>query len=228
VLRRWATVCGVIFSVALGMGTSKAAELSVKSETLDPPAELAGPVAKQLDRAAVVVTDGDGAEVLTLWFRTVVPAQATAEQVANGLTYREIPEGTLIGVVRFAKPFVDYRKQEIAAGTYTLRFLVQPDVGDHVGTAPQPEFLVLSPADKDTDPEALEPKALIKHSSATTGGDHPGVMLLFPHPAKDAGPKLVDKGDGVRVVAVRRPVEADGRKTALGFAVTVAGHSKTR
>jgi hypothetical protein len=201
--------------------------LSAKVASLDPPAELAGPVGKLLDKNAVVVADKDGAPVLTVWFRSAVPVQATAEQVANGLTYREVPEGMLVGAVKFAGPFVDYRKQEITAGVYTLRFLVQPDVGDHMGTAPHPEFLVLSPAGQDSDPEPLEPKALIKLSSASTGGDHPGVMLLFPHAAKEAGPTLLEK-DGVMALALRRTVEVEGKKAALGFALTVAGHSKTR
>ncbi|HVK18780.1 MAG TPA: hypothetical protein VM533_17750 [Fimbriiglobus sp.] len=200
---------------------------SAKVVAVDPPTELAGTVGKLLDKNAVAVADKDGAEMLTVWFRTAVPAKATAEQIANGLTYREIPEGTLIGAVKFAGPFVDFRKQDIAAGVYTLRFLVQPDVGDHMGTAPHTEFLVLSPADKDTDPEPLEPKALIKLSSASTGGDHPGVMLLFPHTAREAGPKLLEK-DGVTALAVRRAVENDGAKTTLGFALTVAGYSKSR
>ncbi len=219
--------CGLVCAVIGGSAAADPAGLSAKAEPLDPPAELAAPVGKLLDKNALVVSGKDGEPTLTVWFRAAVPARATAEQVANGLTYREIPEGTLVGAVKFAGPFVDYRKQEIAAGVYTLRFLVQPDVGDHTGTAPHPEFLVLSPAEKDVDPEPLEPKALIKLSSNSTGGDHPGVMLLFPPPAKEAGPKILDR-DGVRVLAVRRAVEVDGKKAALGFALTVAGHSKTR
>ncbi|HET6574329.1 MAG TPA: hypothetical protein VFG68_12035 [Fimbriiglobus sp.] len=216
----WLMVCGLTFA-------ADPAGLTAKAQSLDPPAELSAPVGKLLDKSAVVVADKSGAAVLTVWFRAAVPAHATAEQVANGLTYREMPEGTLVGAVKFAGPFVDYRKQEIAAGVYTLRFLVQPDVGDHMGTAPHPEFLVLSPAAKDTDPEPLEPKALIKLSSASTNGEHPGVMLLFPHPAREAGPKILEK-DGVKVVAVSRTVDAEGTKSVLGFALTIAGHSKTR
>jgi hypothetical protein len=53
-------------------------------------------------------------------------------------------------------------------------------------------------------------------------------MLLFPHGGKAAGARLIDKGDGVTVAAAHRAVEANGGKTTLGFAITVAGHSKTR
>lgn len=217
----------LVLAVAAGITAADPAGPSAKVEAIDPPTELAGPVGKLLGKDAVVVADKHGEPVLTVWFQSAIPARATAEQIANGLTYREVPEGTLVGAVRFAGPFVDYRKQEIAVGVYTLRFLIQPDVGDHIGTAPHPEFLVLSPADKDTDPEPLEPKSLVKLSSGSTGGDHPGVMLLYPSGVEEAGPKLLEK-DGVYVLAVRRAVEVEGRKTALGFALTVAGHSKAR
>jgi hypothetical protein len=38
--------------------------------------------------------------------------------------------------------------------------------------------------------------------------------------------KIVDKGDGVFVATVTRTLVADGKKTPLGFAVTVAGMRK--
>lgn len=205
-----------------------AGDLIVAAAKTDPPAELADAVRGALDPNAVTVADTDGTERLTVWFRAVVPAAATAEQVRNGLTYREIPDGTLVGAVRVARPFTDFRKQEIPAGVYTLRFAVQPDTGDHMGTAPHPEFVLLVPAEKDTTADAIETKTVVTWSAAVTGGDHPAVMLLFPNFDKAAGPKLLDKGDGVMAVATRRPVEADGAAATLGFALVVAGHSKTR
>ena len=215
-----------ILTLLLSTPVAPAAEWKASPVKAEPPAGLAEPVRKLLDRDAVAVSDGNA--VLTVWFRDAVPAKATAEQVKNGLTYREVPDGTLIGAVKFDRPFVDFRKQEIAAGVYTLRFAVQPETGDHTGTAPHQEFVLLVPAAKDPTADPLEPKALFKASATVTGGDHPGVLLLFPHTAKEAGPRIVDKGGGVKVLTVRRAVDADVGKTTLGFAVTVAGHSKTR
>ena len=205
-----------------------AVDLTVTAAKADPPAELTDAVRGALDPNAVTVSDPDGTGRLTVWFRSVVPAAATADQVRNGLTYREIPDGTLVGAVRFARPFTDFRKQDVPAGVYTLRFAVQPDTGDHMGTAPHPEFVLLVPAEKDTTADAVEQKTVVTWSSAITGGDHPAVMLLFPNFDAGAGPRLLDKGDGVLAVATRRPVEADGAKATLGFAIVVAGHSKTR
>ena len=85
---------------------------------------------------------------------------AAPEQVAGGLTYREIQPTTVVGAVRFPQAWSDYRKQKIPAGVYTLRLAVQPENGDHMGTAPYNDFLLLSPAAKDTSADAMEPKEL--------------------------------------------------------------------
>lgn len=201
-------------------------KLSAKVEKVAPPKALAEPVRKLLDGQALVVRDGD-AEVMTVWFRAAIPAKATEEQVKNGLTYREIPEGTLVGAVRFPAKFTDFRKQEIPAGVYTLRFAVQPDIGDHTGTAPHPEFCLMCPADKDRKPGPVEKKELIELSSLVNEGRHPAVLLMWPYDGKESGAKVVGKGDGVFVATLRRAVTTDeGRKTTLGFAITVAGVRK--
>lgn len=205
-----------------------AADLSVTARKTDPPAELARAVRAALDPTALVVADAEGAERMTVWFRATVPTNATAEQVRNGLTYREIPDGALVGAVRFARPFVDFRKQDVPAGVYTLRFAVQPDTGDHMGTAPNPEFVLLVPAEKDSSAEAVEVKTVVQRSATITEGDHPSVMLLVPYFDKANEPKVIDRGEGVLAVVTRRPVEAGGASATLGFALVVAGHSKTR
>src|SRR6516162_9034860 len=75
-------------------------KLSAKVEKVAVPEALAEPIRKLLDEQALVVRDGE-TEVMTVWFRTEIPAKATEEQVKNGLTYREIPEGVLVGAIRF-------------------------------------------------------------------------------------------------------------------------------
>ncbi|QDU22918.1 hypothetical protein [Urbifossiella limnaea] len=198
---------------------------AAKTEALDPPAALAEPVRTLLSKDALVVRSGD-AVVMRVWFRDVIPVKATPEQLKNGITYREIPEGALVGAIEFPTAFTDFRKQELAAGVYTLRFAVQPDIGDHTGTAPHPDFCLLSPAGKDRSAEPMEVKDLIELSSTVNEGKHPAVLLLFPNFDKAAGPKVVGKGDGVWVATTRRAVAAGATKASLGFAVTVAGQWK--
>jgi hypothetical protein len=194
-----------------------------------PPMELPEKLRAELDKSGVQVFDPSGEVTLNLWFRSSIPAQATPEQVKNGLSYREIPEGTLLGVIQFPKAFKDSRKQEIAAGVYTLRFALQPEIGDHAGTVPHPEFALLSPIEQDTTPETVEVKDLLKLSRAATGGDHPAVMLLFPLNAKETTTKITKKEDLFQVLQVRRMLTLnDGSKAPITFALTIHGHSKTR
>jgi hypothetical protein len=197
-------------------------KLSAKVEKVEVPAAVAEPVRKLLAAEALVVSRDDEV-VMRVWFRSEIPAKATDEQVKNGLTYREIPETTVVGAVEFPRPFVDFRKQEIPAGAYTLRFAVQPDIGDHTGVAPHTEFCLLSPAATDKTADTMEVKALIEQSSKVLDGGHPAVLLLFPNGTKGDGPKVVSKGNGVCVVNVRRPVTAGDTKATLGFGITVAG-----
>jgi hypothetical protein len=211
-----------VFTLGLLIG---APAFTAKLEPVEPPAGLAEPVRKLLDPQALVVRNGD-AVVMRVWFRKEIPAKATEEQVKNGLTYREIPEGTLVGAVEFPEKFTDYRKQELPAGVYTLRFAVQPDIGDHTDTAPHPEFCLVCPADQDNSAEGIEKEKLIELSSKVNDGRHPAVLLLWPNNGPDPGVKVLEKGNGVLVATVRRAVVAGDQKTALGFAVTVAGVRK--
>jgi hypothetical protein len=203
-------------------------ELTLTTAKADPPKEVAEKVAKLLDKDAISVASDDNALSVSLWFRTELPTAASADQIKNGLTYREIPEGTLLGVVRFDKAFTDFRKQEIAAGVYTLRLAVQPDTGDHTDTAPHQDFALLVPAAADTTADALEVKAVVKLSLKATGGDHPGVMLLYPHHGKEEKPEVVAQKEGPRGVRLRRTVTNGDKKTTLGVSLVIDGYSKTR
>ncbi len=201
------------------------AKFSAKVEKVAPPEKLAEPIRKLLDPEALVVREGE-AIVMRVWFRTEIPGKANEEQIKNGISYRDIPEGTLVGAIEFPAKFTDYRKQELAAGVYTLRFAVQPDIGDHTGTSPHPDFCLLCPAVEDKDDELIEKKKLIEISSKVNEGRHPAVLLLWPNNGKDASVKVIEKGNGVLVATIKRPVATDSGKTMLGFAVTVAGVRK--
>ncbi|QEL19524.1 hypothetical protein [Limnoglobus roseus] len=201
---------------------------TVKHEQTEPPKELNDAVRELFAKECEVVKDAAGGTVAEIWFRTEIPGKGTPDQVKNGLTYRELVETSIVAAVRFPTAFIDYRKQEIAAGVYTLRLAFQPENGDHKDTAPYAEFALLCPADKDTKTDEMEPKALYKLSFASAGGEHPGVMLLYPNSEKGDGPKLTDRGAGVWTLNVRRKVTAEVGTANLGFALTVAGHSKLR
>ncbi len=207
--------------------SAEQAKLALKTEKLDPPKDLAEALKPEFGSEAFAISDGD-VKLMSFWFRKEIPAKANAEQIKNGLTNREIPEGTLVGAVKLEKAFVDFRKQELPAGTYTLRIAVQPDTGDHKDTAPHQDFVLLSPVADDKSVEPVELKDLVRRSIKVTGSDHPAVMLLFPHFAKGDDAKLALKENGVTCLQLKRTVKVEDAKGSLGFAIVVAGFSKTR
>ena len=202
-----------------------AADLRLKSEAANLPAGVADAVKEGLGKDAFVVRSDANTVLLRLWLRSELPTRATAEQMKNGLTYRELPPTTLLGVIEFPATFVDFRKQEIPAGVYTLRFAIQPDTADHLGVTPHREFLLLTPVAKDRSTDLTEPKSLIAWSSETTGGDHPAVMMLFPSRTSDKD-GLLGKGEGIQALRFTRRVSSPGGSGSLGFVLAVSGHVK--
>ncbi len=222
--RFWPATLSVFLATGLGAHAADA-DFQVKVEKADPPAELKDPVKGLLGNEALRVQDAKGLVICTIWFRKEVPTKANADQVKNGLTYREIAPTTLVGAIELPQKWVDFRKQEIPKGVYTLRLAIQPMDGDHMGTAPYNEFCLLCPADKDEKPDTMEVKSLTELSASSHGATHPAVLLLFPNAKPEDQPKIVSKGNGIFVLNVKRPVVAGDQKTTLGFGMTIAGHT---
>ena len=223
---RFVFTCAMI-AFAVTPLSAEPTEPTLKSEKVELPDALAKELRPEFATDAFSIREVEKS-VLTLWFRKEIPVKATAEQVKNGLTYREIPEGSLIGLAKFEKVFIDYRKQAIPAGTYTLRIAVQPDTGDHRDTAPHADFVLLTPVADDKILEVPELKDLVKRSLKSTGGDHPGVMLLYPHFGKEADVKIVNKPNDVVCMQTKIKVTTMDATTTLGIAIVVNGFSDKR
>jgi hypothetical protein len=213
--------------VVLGAATSRSADASkwtAKGAKVELPKELAEPVKALLSDQAVQVSDGDGKLICDIWLRKELPVKANAQEIQKGLTYRQVEQSTILGAIRFAQDWTDFRKQKIKAGVYTLRLGFQPMDGDHMGTAPYTEFCLLAPAADDKKADLLEPKALHELSEkSVSGGSHPAVVLLFPNPKPDAEPKIVSKGNGIWVLSWKEDATAGAQKTSLGIGLTVFG-----
>jgi hypothetical protein len=199
---------------------------SVKTVKTIAPKEVQEPIRKLLGERCVQLLNAKGDLLAEVWFRKDVPAKATEAQIKNGLTYSEVPESTVFGAIRFPKQFIDYRKQKIPAGTYTLRLAIQPMDGDHMGTAPYSEFLLLSPAAEDKTPATMEAKKLQEMSGKTTG-DHPGVLLLFPGKGAAAMPKLEKKEENHWVLLFLLDAKAGDKKATLPVGLTLIGVSSS-
>ncbi len=220
---RGAALAMVICAAALA--GAQPAKHSVKVANTPPPKELAEPVRKLFGSQSIQYFDAQGKLIAEFWFRPEVPAAATPEQIKNGITYREVKQSEIIAAVRVEQTMPDYRKQNVRAGVYTLRLGYQPEDGDHAGTSPHQDFLVVIAADKDTKAELLDFKLLAEMSQKTINTGHPAVFMLFPNSKPAAEPQYVAKGNNHFAINTRADITVNGKKAdgVLGIGLTVVG-----
>jgi hypothetical protein len=219
----WMVGAALAFLPAL---LARADDYSVKEAKTAPPKEVDKAIGGMLAERSVQLLNTKGDLLAELWVAKELASKATPQQVKTGLTYRELPETTLLGVVRFVKPSSDYRGQKINAGVYTMRLGFQPMNGDHMGTAAYNEFVLLVPADDDKKPEPFkEPKEVQELSLKASGSSHPAVYLLFPGKDPGAAAKLVSQPGNHWVLNVKVDVKAGDQKTTLTIGLTLIGKS---
>jgi len=148
-------------------------------EKLDEPAPKEGidpKVAALLSPTGFKVVRGESRIICEVWLCKEWPIKEA--KVGGDVLYPFQP-GQVMGVARYPRKGSDFREQEIPAGLYTLRYGQQPVDGAHVGTSPTRDFLLLTPAEKDTSPEIIADfKTLSKASAQTTGANHPAILSL--------------------------------------------------
>src|SRR5271157_315560 len=120
----------------------------------------------------VTLDDGWPAD---FWF---VLQLKTALKDVPGALYPELANGEFVGVVNLPKGMNDFRGQAIPAGVYTLRYQLLPQDGNHLGVAPNPDFLLAIPVASDPNPESYLYRKLVALSAKTTGTSHPAVIAL--------------------------------------------------
>jgi len=169
------------------------ARAAPKLETLGPCTEtaVADAVKRALAPQGYRVTLDDGSRI-ELWPREQVTAASKAREDA---TYALAPS-TLVGVIVFAKNTRDYRGDPVPAGTYQLRYELQPSDGNHLGTSPTPDFLLLIPPASDPDPDRMYSfEQLVDLSRQVTGTKHPAPLNLLSADSKNLPAVTQDSED---------------------------------
>src|SRR5262249_2275917 len=92
------------------------------------------------------------------------------------------------GVIHFPDAASDFRGQTVAAGFYTLRYGLMPSDGNHLGAAPNRDFLLLIPSASDPDPSTkFEFQKLVALSRQASASKHPAVLsMAIPGESKTA------------------------------------------
>jgi hypothetical protein len=158
-----------------------------------PPSELPPAVAATLQKDGSKVVAGNGSTYCEVWFRTTAPSGPKSAE--DGVSLPTIPQGSLLGALRFPGKGADRRGQGIQPGVYTLRYSMHPVNGDHQGVAPQRDFMLMVPAADDPGPAATPGfDALVKLSTKASGTPHPAVLSMSSS-SNATFPELKKEGD---------------------------------
>lgn len=205
-----------------GLAAADTGDYTVKRIKKDVPKDLPVATQKLLDTNAVQFATKDGKAIADIWFDKQIPVTKDGK-----VSYKEITPSTIVGAIRFDKAWKDFRNQNIKPGVYTMRYAVQPQDGDHMGTAPYPTFIVLIAAKFDPKTGPYEFKEMCERSAASINTTHPAVFLLFPSEKAAAQPKLESRPNDRIILSIQRDVAAGGKKSnaKLGIGMTLVGHA---
>jgi hypothetical protein len=184
------------------------------------PGDVAEALRKELAAEGHRITK-DGKPYMDFWLRAFAPA--STEKAPLGVRFGEIKPWSFVGVVRVHGGASDFKNQKYPAGIFTLRYGIQPEDGDHQGTAESRDFLLLAPASADASPETLGEKEAVKLSSKVNGKKHPIVLWLLPPDEEGKGPRIV-KNDMKEHVLFETSI-AQGKKDGkpLSLAIVIVG-----
>jgi hypothetical protein len=193
---------------------------SGKVESIGAFAESSAPesVKKALEPKGYRVRLADGSILCEIWLRNGV---ASGKNDAQGAVYTSLADSALIAVITFPQQATDFRKQPIKAGSYTLRYAVHPQDGNHLGISPIRDFLLLIPIAADPDPTTkYKFEDLAALSKKTSGTNHPSPMSLVTTDGISSWPSLIEDEYGHLVFAARIKTDAGGE---LPIAFVVKG-----
>jgi hypothetical protein len=171
------TLAGVVL-LAIGHPAG-AGEAAVKVVPSPPPEEVPAEIREALTKDGFSFSL-DGKVVAEFWMRASVPTREN-ESGGLGVTFKKLEVGTLLGVVRIAETWSDYRNQPIQPGLFSLRYGVQPADGNHMGVSEYRDYLLLLPIAEEKELErAFTIDDMIPLSFGAAQAAHPAVLALFP------------------------------------------------
>jgi len=179
-----ATIC-----LAILAASASAQQYSVESLAQPAPADGLSPeISGALSETGLVVKRDGSRVVCEIWLAKSL-AVKEGFTPSSSLLYPLEP-GQLIGVIRYPRKAEDFRGQEIPRGVYTIRFALQPEDGNHVGTSDTRDFLLLAPAADDQQLAPPDVESLNERSATVAGGTHPTMMCLLK-PSEGDTPAMV-------------------------------------
>lgn len=215
-----------LIAVVLVTIPASAQEYRVKVVDEKPPVDLLSEeIGASLQSQSITVVDDQDSPLCEIWLRKHWQIVDPAPE-ASDILYPFEP-GELIGVLRFAKRNADFREQPISKGLYTLRYALQPVDGNHVGTSPTRDFLLLVRAKDDTSLKNFDPQELLTVSAAAARTAHPAMLALRKPPEKTEKALLEHReADETWVLSFAGEGKHGDLSRRLAVSLVVEGHAQ--
>lgn len=215
--------CGLLLVSLCLMAPVSAQDYTV--ERLAEPApqdDLSEEIQAALATSGYRVANDSGRSIWEFW-----PAkqwQVEADFTPTPVRMYAFQPGTLIGVVRLPRRGADFRDQTISRGTYTVRYALQPVDGNHVGTSPTQDFLLMMRAEDDATFAAVETDAMLEASAAAAESSHPAMLCLQKLDEATDAPSIQHREDRDWWV-VRLPNPGLEQHASPAIDIVVVGHA---
>ncbi|MHC4405673.1 MAG: hypothetical protein ACYTG0_39000 [Planctomycetota bacterium] len=213
--------------VATAGATAQAADaVELKVVNTPPPGELAEPIRDALSPSVTCLSE-KGKPILELWLPKEIPL--VSKTAAGQFAMTAANPGALLGAMKVYEERYDFKDEEIPPGVYVMRFGLQPEDGDHLGTSPTRTFALLVPAKTDRKVDAFsDPEELGEAASTVNAAEHPSNINLQPikKPGKTFPRLASHNGGDHKVVCFRVPGKTVGEKgpaVAVTFALVYEG-----
>lgn len=166
-------------ALLLTVSLSATSAQDYSAEVIDSPPDadkVSGELREQLAEQGIRVKRGGSRTACEIWLCKQWQVDAGFEATDERL-YPFSP-GQLIGLLHFRRRGSDFRDQTVGRGWYTLRFALQPVDGNHEGTSPTRDFLVLVDAEQDAPDKRWSAEDLMAASADVAGSTHPAMLCL--------------------------------------------------
>ena len=168
--------------------------------------EKVGPFAGEASEALKASLSPDGYRVFLpntlaacdIWLVKELPPKKAdaADHDKSGANYAQLAGSQLLGVITFPKGGgADFRGQPVRPGSYTMRYALLPNDGNHLGVAPNPDMVLLIPIADDPDPSVnYDFGKLVELSAKAARTAHPAAFEMMPPGTSEPTASQTDDG----------------------------------
>jgi hypothetical protein len=215
----WLLVALSLSSVAVAQAGKYKAATGAAS-----PSDVSGSLQGALSPDGITVTNPQGAPFAQVWL--VKSVNAKPGTPAGEVAFPGLNTGALIGVIHLANEWSDFRGSVVKPGTYTLRYALHPEDGNHMGVSTYRDFLLLTPIAQDTfGTRDLLYDDLIRVSKlADASRPHPAILSIVPATGQSF-PGIVTDDQNHVILEVKLQTSVAGQPKPLPIGLTLVGKS---